>query len=158
MLRQIVLKMGAGFLATLVLAVIAGGLARALMRLLAVLAGEEGRFSIAGTLGILLAFAVMMVPGGVAAALGARRTSRVLLALGAAALLFQSAVILVQEDRTAFVEATGLVQALTVVVLLGFPAVIVAQAVVTGRVAASLGRRVTAHVRDIPEAAAATVG
>ncbi|GAA4288007.1 hypothetical protein [Georgenia daeguensis] len=140
MIRQLVPRLGAGFLAALVLALLAGGLARVLMRLLVVLSGEEGRFSLTGTLGILAVFAAMTVPGAVAAALGARRTSRVLLALGAAVLLFQSVVIPLQEDRTAF-AAGGLLQVLTVVVLAAFPVVIVAQAVATSRLAAALARR-----------------
>jgi PPE-repeat protein len=112
--RRVGYRIGAGLLAAIVLAVLAGGLARVLMRLLVVLSGEEGRFSVAGTLGILAVFAAMMVPGAVAAALGAHRTSRVLLVLGAAVLLLESVVIPLQEDRTAFAAAGGLLQTLTV--------------------------------------------
>lgn len=141
MLRQIGTRVGAGLLATVVLAVLAGGLARVLMRLVAVLSGEAGGFSVSGTLGILAVFALMTAPGAVAAALGARRTSTVLLMLGAAMLLLQSVVIPLQEDRAAFVTADGLVQAMTVAALAAFPVVIVAQAVATSRLAAALARR-----------------
>ncbi|MCK6210232.1 hypothetical protein KZX45_06700 [Georgenia sp. EYE_87] len=141
MTRQLASRLGAGLLAALVLALLAGGLARVLMRLLVVLSGEEGRFSVAGTLGILAVFAATMTPGAVAAALGARRTSWVLLALGAAVLLLQSVVIPLQEDRTALADAGGLLQGVTVVVLAAFPVVIVAQAMATSRLAAALARR-----------------
>ena len=152
MIRQIGSRLGAGVLAALVLGVLAGGLARVLMRVLVVLSGEEGRFSLTGTLGIVTIFVAMMVPGAVAAALGARGTSRVLLALGATVLLFQSVVIPLQEDRTAFATADGALQALVIVVLVAFPLVIVAQAVATSRLAAALARRLgpaSAALREV---------
>jgi hypothetical protein len=150
MSRRVVSRVGVGVGVAVLLGVVAGAAARVLMRLLVVVAGEEGSFSVTGTLGILGGFVMLMVPGAVAAALEARRTARVLLVLGAGLLLFQSAVITTQEDRSAFLGADVLVQALLVVILVGFPAVIVAQAVVTGRVAAALGRRLGARPGRVP--------
>jgi hypothetical protein len=153
MLRHLGTRLAAGALAALVLGVLAGGVARLLMRVLVLLTDEVPRFSVTGTVGIIAIFALMMLPGALAAALGARRTSRVLLALGVAVLLFESVVIPLQEDRTAFTTAEGLVQALTVVVLLAFPVVILAQAVATAQLARALARRFAQPARTAERAA-----
>ncbi|WP_043501366.1 hypothetical protein [Georgenia sp. SUBG003] len=143
MLRQIGPRVAAGVLAALVLGVLAGGAARVLMRMLAVLSGDTPRFSAGGTLGVLLIFSLVMLPGAVARALGRRRSGTVLLALGAALLLFQSVSIPLQEDRAGLVPAGPAVMAFTLLVLLAFPAVIAAQTVATSRLAVALARRLT---------------
>lgn len=154
MLRQIGSRVAAGALAAVVLGVLAGGVARVLMRLLVVLSGDTPRFSTAGTLGVLLIFATVMLPGAIVTALGRRRAGTVLLVLGAALLVFQSVNIPLQEDRTAFVSAGPAVTVFILLVLLAFPAVIVAQTVATSQLAVALTRRLAVVVPTAERAAA----
>ncbi|PFG39619.1 hypothetical protein ATJ97_2130 [Georgenia soli] len=153
MLRQIGSRVAAGALAAVVLGVLAGGVARVLMRLLVVLSGDAPRFSTTGTLGVLLIFAMVMLPGAIVTALGRRRAGTVLLVLGAALLVFQSVNIPLQEDRTGFMSAGPGALALTLVVLLAFPAVIVAQTVATSQLAVALTRRLAVVVPTAERAA-----
>jgi len=153
MLRQIGPRVLAGVLAAIVLGVLAGGLARVLMRLLVVLSGDTPRFSAAGTLGVLMIFAMVMLPGAIVRALGRRRAGSVLLVLGAAVLLFESVNIPLQEDRTGFMSAGPAAMVFTLLVLLAFPAVIVAQAVATSQLSVALARRLSLRVPTAEPAA-----
>lgn len=144
----------AGAAAALTIGVLAGVTARVLMRLVAVVAGGETGFSLSGSLAIVALFVVAMLPGAVALGLGRRRTGAVLLWTGAALLLFQSAVIPLQEDRAALFGAGTVTTVLAVVLLLSFPALVLAQTVATARAARLLAARL------VPAAprAEATVG
>lgn len=133
--RSIGQRVLAGLAAALVVGVLAGLASRVLMRLVVLVAGGAPRFSLVGTVFVVLVLAGAMLPGAVAAALGGRWSARVLLGLGAAFLLFESVNIPLQEDRTQIMEAGGLTIALALVVLAAFPAVIVAQSVTTARLA-----------------------
>lgn len=59
---------GIGAVVAILVGALAGGVARVLMRLVAVAAGHTGEFTWGGTLAILLAFIVVALPGAVAAA------------------------------------------------------------------------------------------
>lgn len=63
--------------------VVLGLVARLMMRLTTLAAGEQGDFSVAGTAAILLVFVVFTVPGALLASLTARRGRSALLVLGA---------------------------------------------------------------------------
>jgi hypothetical protein len=82
----IVRKVGVGILAALVAGVALGLLARLLMRLATLAAGQDGEFSLGGTAGIVVLFVAFTLPGAVLAALVTRRGRSVLLAAGAVAL------------------------------------------------------------------------
>jgi hypothetical protein len=75
-----------GLAAALAVGVVCGGVARILMRLVVVAAEEETSFSLAGTVAIMVVFAVFALPGTVLAALTRRRWRSVLLVLGGLAL------------------------------------------------------------------------
>ncbi|HEU4513732.1 MAG TPA: hypothetical protein VFR87_11565 [Nocardioidaceae bacterium] len=76
-------KVGLGLAAAVVAGAAMGLVARLMMRLASVAAGEPGHFSLAGTAGILMVFVVVVVPGGVVASLVRRRGRSSLLWLGA---------------------------------------------------------------------------
>ena len=61
-------RLALGVAAALVVGVVCGGVARLLMRVMVVLADEEGSFSLAGTVAIVLTYAVFALPGAVLAA------------------------------------------------------------------------------------------
>ena len=80
--RRVVIGMAADAAAGLVL----GAVARLMMRLATVAAGEDGEFSLAATAGILLVFVIATVPGAILASLVSRRGRSALLVVGAALL------------------------------------------------------------------------
>jgi hypothetical protein len=75
-----------GLTAAVVAGLALGAVARLMMRLVTVAAGAEGEFSLAGTLGILLVFVVVTLPGAVLASWLRRRGRSALLFVGALAL------------------------------------------------------------------------
>jgi hypothetical protein len=62
--------------AALAVGVVCGGLARVLMRLVAVAADEETSFTLAGTAAIMVVFAAFALPGTLLAALAVRPRGR----------------------------------------------------------------------------------
>jgi hypothetical protein len=85
-MARIVKRCLVGAAAALVVGVVCGGMARLLMRLMVVAADEEASFSVAGTAGILVVFAVFALPGTLLAALTRRRWRSALLVLGGLAM------------------------------------------------------------------------
>jgi hypothetical protein len=79
-------RLALGVAAALVVGVVCGGVARLLMRVMVVLADEEGSFSLAGTVAIVLTYAVFALPGAVLAAGWGGRGRSALLVLGGLAL------------------------------------------------------------------------
>ncbi|MGZ8742686.1 MAG: hypothetical protein ACXWXO_07185 [Nocardioides sp.] len=69
--------------AAAVVGAVLGSVARLMVRLTTLAAGEQGDFSVAGTAAILLIFAVFTVPGALLASRTARRGRSALLVLGA---------------------------------------------------------------------------
>lgn len=100
--RAVLIGLGAALLAGL----IAGLAARGLMRLATLAVGGEGEFSVAGTAMIAVFFGVAVVPGAVARALDARRTSVVLLVLGAGLVAFEAVSIASQDLAEAHIAGT----------------------------------------------------
>ena len=70
-------NVGLGLGTAVMVGVVDGGLARVLMRGVALATGEPPSFSVEGTLGIMLVFAVTAIPLAVTAQLTARRGARV---------------------------------------------------------------------------------
>lgn len=83
MLRRI----GAALAGAVVAGVVVGAVARLMMMLVAFAAGGSSTFTWRGTAGILLAYALFMLPGALLAALLRRRGRWLLLAVGAGVLL-----------------------------------------------------------------------
>ncbi|WP_127131334.1 hypothetical protein [Georgenia sp. SYP-B2076] len=123
--------------------IVAGLLARLLMRAVTVLAGGEPGFSLAGTLAILLVFAGAMLPGAVATAFGRRRSGLVLLGLGAAVLMLESVAIGLQENPGQLFGSGGTTTVLVVLVMLAFPPVILGEALAVWRMTSALAARRT---------------
>lgn len=90
-------RLGAGLASAVVVGVVAGVLARVLMRLATVAVGVPGDFSWAGSLGIVLVFVVIMIPGAVFAAFTRRRRGLIPLMLCSGLLCVLGAVIAVQD-------------------------------------------------------------
>ncbi|GAA1646087.1 hypothetical protein GCM10009790_29070 [Georgenia ruanii] len=141
MLRTIGTRVLAGLLAAVAVGVLAGAMARLLMRLVALLGDGETRFSALGTFFIVLVFVGAMLPGALTTALGARRTGYGLLALGAAFLLFEAVNIAVQDDAAELVRAGGSRLLLVVLVLGAFVVVAAGEAWGIARLARALARR-----------------
>ncbi|QAY69642.1 hypothetical protein [Xylanimonas protaetiae] len=120
---KVMAGIGAGLLAGLV----GGVVARVMMRFVALVIGEVPGFNLGATLMICVAFGIFVVPGAVAAAFRARRTTVALLVLGAGAVAFATVAeaVTVLEDR---VLTTG--QGVTLlVVAVGFLAAVLSLAV-----------------------------
>ncbi|HET6560696.1 MAG TPA: hypothetical protein VFG72_02390 [Marmoricola sp.] len=83
---RIVKRLMVGAAAALAVGVVCGGVARLLMRLMVVAAEEEGAFSVAGTVAIMVVFAVFALPGAMLAALTRRRGRSTLLVVGGVAM------------------------------------------------------------------------
>lgn len=83
---QVVRKLGVGVAAAIVVGVVCGGVARIMMRLVNVVAGHESSFTVGGTLGIMMIFALFALPGALLATFLHRRGRSVLLVVGALAL------------------------------------------------------------------------
>jgi peptidoglycan/LPS O-acetylase OafA/YrhL len=86
-----------GVIAALVGGVAVGIVARVLMRAVTVAAGNEGEFTLGGSLFIVLIYAVAMIPGGVVAAM-TTRWWRWLVAAGGSIFLFFPAVGVASEE------------------------------------------------------------
>lgn len=129
--RAVLIGLGAALLAGL----IAGLAARGLMRLATLAVGGEGEFSVAGTAMIAVFFGVAVVPGAVARALGGRRTSIVLLTLGAALVAFEAVSIASQDLGDVVLTAPTTVAVAAIGI--GFVVAIVGLAWLTRRFAAS---------------------
>src|SRR4051794_26035862 len=98
-------NIGLGLAAAAVAGVLDGGVARVLMRGVALATGELTAFSLVATLGIMLVFAVTAVPLAVTAQVTARRGARLTAGgLGTVALAFFAVSIGLQE----VVNADGL--------------------------------------------------
>jgi hypothetical protein len=96
--KRLVVLVSSAVLACLVAGLLVGGAARVLMRLVSLAAGDDGGFSLGGTVAIMLAYATFMLPG----ALAPGRARTVLLVLGALVLCVPAASIAGQEvDGTA---------------------------------------------------------
>lgn len=78
MVRRTVVAIGAAVVAGVLL----GLLARTLMRVVSLAAGHPGEFSVAGTVGIIVAFVVVAVPGRLLAAFWGGRGRSALLVAG----------------------------------------------------------------------------
>jgi hypothetical protein len=83
---QVVRKIAVGIAAAIAVGAVCGGVARIMMRLVNVVAGHESSFSIGGTLGIMMIFALFALPGALLATFLRRRGRSALLVLGALAL------------------------------------------------------------------------
>ena len=114
-MKQLLVAVTTAVVACLAAGVLVGGVARVLMRLVSLAAGEDGGFSVGGTVAIVLAYATFMLPGAVAP--GRARTA--LLVLGAVLLCVPAASIAGQE-----VDATGGLTALQWAGVLGAGAAI----------------------------------
>jgi hypothetical protein len=134
-------RLGAGLLAAVLLGTVAGLLAGALMRLVTLLAGDVAQLGAIGTVLVVVTFVVPMVPGAIAAAWRMRRTGVVLLVAGAAFLLGESVVILLQEDRAHVVQQGGATVALALVLVVAMWALVVVEAVAVGRASRAWGGR-----------------
>jgi hypothetical protein len=132
-------RSGAGVLAATAVGAVAGVLARVLMRLIALVAGGPTSFSVGGTVAIVLIFVVVVLPGAVACAFHLRRTGWALLRAAGALLLFQSVVIPLQEDLTP--PGGPWTATLTLLLLVSFWALVVAEVLVVRRTAWRLGDR-----------------
>jgi hypothetical protein len=95
MVRRAVVGLGAALLAGLLL----GAVARLMMRLVVLASGRPAEFSLGGTVGILLAFVVLMVPGAVVASLWHGRGRSLLLVVGTGFLLVVGTGIAVEDLR-----------------------------------------------------------
>jgi hypothetical protein len=84
MLRKLAAAVGGA----LVAGVIVGAVSRLLMMLVALSSGDSSDFSWTASLGILLGYAMFMLPGALLASFVRRRGRWLLLAIGAAVLLF----------------------------------------------------------------------
>lgn len=99
--RAVARRVGVGLAAAVVAGAAMGLVARLMMRLVVLAAGEPGQFSLAGTAAILVVFVVATVPGAVVAALVRRR--------GRSAVLYAFAVLLcVPTTGIARVDLGGL--------------------------------------------------
>lgn len=83
---QVARTIGIGVAAAVVAGIVAGALARLMMRLVTLAAGHEASFSVVGTLGIMMVFALFALPGSVLAVFVRRRGRSALLVLGTVAL------------------------------------------------------------------------
>jgi len=129
--RRIFIGVGAALLA----GVISGLVARGLMRLATLAIGEEAHFTVGASAGIVALFAVVVMPGAVARALGARRTGVVLLSLGAGFVALQCVAIGTQD--LGHVEFTPAVTAAMVAIGAGFLVAVVGLALLAWRFASS---------------------
>ena len=140
MLRRAGVGVGAAVLAGLAMGVVA----RLMMRLVVLATGRETEFSWGGTVGILLAFVVFMVPGALLASLY-RGRGRSLLLIAASLLLLVVATGVAVEDVGAVDDLSALRWAGVAVAGLGVYAAILALPVLTFRIlsreAGTLGRR-----------------
>jgi hypothetical protein len=140
MLRRAGVGVGAAVLAGLAM----GAVARLMMRLVVLATGRETEFSWGGTVGILLAFVVFMVPGALLASLY-RGRGRSLLLIAATLLLLVVATGVAVEDVGAVDDLSALRWAGVAVAGLGVYAAILALPVLTFRIlsreAGTLGRR-----------------
>lgn len=141
-----------GLGAALLVGVALGAVARLMMRLVAVAAGHHGEFSIGGTVGIMVAFVVVMVPGSLLAALWWGRGWWTLLAAGTGLLLVVATGVAISDVG----DVSGLPPVRWAFLLLaagGVYASILAMPIVISRVVRSRGaqrwRRRTA--RSVPE-------
>jgi hypothetical protein len=100
--KRLFVVVSSALLACLVAGLVVGGVARVLMRLVSLAAGDDSGFSVGGTIAIMLAYATFMLPG----ALAPGRARTVLLVLGALVLCVPAASIAGQEvDGTAGLSA-----------------------------------------------------
>ena len=140
MLRRAGVGVGAAVLAGLAMGVVA----RLMMRLVVLATGRETEFSWGGTVGILLAFVVFMVPGALLASLY-RGRGRSLLLIAATLLLLVVATGVAVEDVGAVDDPSAVRWAGVAVAGLGVYAAILALPVLTFRIlsreAGTLGRR-----------------
>jgi hypothetical protein len=140
MLRRAGVGVGAAVLAGLAM----GAVARLMMRLVVLATGRETEFSWGGTVGILLAFVVFMVPGALLASLY-RGRGRSLLLIAATLLLLVVATGVAVEDVGAVDDLSAVRWAGVAVAGLGVYAAILALPVLTFRIlsreAGTLGRR-----------------
>ncbi len=79
-------KIAVALVAAVAAGLVTGAIGRVLMRFVALATGAPGDFSWVGTLGIVMIFAVAMVPGALLAAFSRRRGRWLFLAAGAALL------------------------------------------------------------------------
>ena len=100
-----------GLAAAAVAGAVLGSVARLMMRLTTLAAGEQGDFSVAGTAAILLIFVVFTLPGALLASLTARRGRSALLVLGALTLCVPATAVAASDlghlDQLSVVEWTG---------------------------------------------------
>lgn len=136
--RALVVGVGAGLLAGLVTGVVARGL----MRLVTLVTGDDRQLTAVGTIGVVLYFAVPIIPGAVARALGARRTAVALLVLGAGYVALACVVIGVQDLGD--VDLTANVVAVLVAIGIGFAVAVLGLALLAWRFASSWATRYAA--------------
>lgn len=134
-LRALAVGIGAAVLGGAVGAV----LTRALMRLVALVAGGDPSFSWSGLAFIALFYVVFLVPGAVAVAWSKSRWSLAVLTLGAVAIPVQAAGIAQSDLEGVGPLGTGQWVALTAL-FVAMAAVYALQAVLVHRVARSVGR------------------
>lgn len=138
MVRRAVVGLGAG----LVAGVVMGGVARVMMRLVALAAGHAGEFSVSGSVSILVAFVVVTVPGALLAALWGGRGRSLLLVAGTALLLVVATGVAIEDIG----EVSGLSAARWVALVsagVGVYAAILALPVLVLRIVKRGGHRVS---------------
>jgi hypothetical protein len=81
--KKLLVVVTSAVVAALVAGVVVGGASRVLMRLVSLAAGDEGGFSVGGTVAIVVAYAAFMLPGAVLAGSTDRRGRTALLVVGA---------------------------------------------------------------------------
>jgi hypothetical protein len=96
-MKDQLIRTGTALVAAAAAGTLAGGLARGLMRVATLVAGGPPEFSWGGTLGIVLVFAIAMLPGALAAAFTVRWW-RWLAGAAGAVLLAVPAVAIARED------------------------------------------------------------
>lgn len=129
MLRKGAVAIGAALAAGLLM----GAVARLMMRLVSVAAGHPGEFSTGGTIGILLTFVVLVVPGALLAAFWRGRGRSLLLVAATLLLLVVASGIAMQDIGNVGVLSAGRWVAL-VAAALGVYAAILALPVLTLRI------------------------
>jgi hypothetical protein len=117
---RVIQVLSRGVVAAVVGGVLAGLVMRVLMRAMALVAGAPGPFTLGGTVFIVLAHVLPLLPGAVALAASGRRWPWVLLGLGMAWLLFVAVTIGVQDIAAATLTWTRVIGvALVALLMLG---------------------------------------
>lgn len=135
-----------GFVAAALWGLLSAAITRLLMRAVTLLTRGAPDFTWVGTIGIAVAYVVVLTPGAIALAYSGRRWSRVLFGLCAAYLAYTAVVIGIAETSSHALGLTAWRWAGLIAVLLAMLAVYTAQVVLVYRTASRAVPDVTAGV------------